>query len=132
MPRAAGPGWRGAFYSKETGHTEFDSFVRGYAGHAGLRLLRLLRVQAYDGNRWPRTDNVVASGIYDTELEQRAVFGEVGFDVTENFTITAGGRWFEYDRKFDLHQESPAGFSGVLVHRRDTRRHGRQRIGRAS
>ena len=37
-------------------------------------------------------------GIYDTELEQRAVFGEVGFDVTENFTITAGGRWFEYDR----------------------------------
>ena len=57
-------------------------------------------------------------GVYDTELEQRAVFGEVGFDVTENFTITAGGRWFEYDRKFELHQESPVGFERLLPHRR--------------
>ncbi len=44
-----------------------------------------------------------------------AIFGEVGFDVTENFTITAGGRWFEYDRTFNLHQESPAGFSGFSL-----------------
>ena len=34
------------------------------------------------------------------------MFGELGFDVTENFTITAGGRWFDYDRKFALHQEA--------------------------
>ena len=38
-------------------------------------------------------------GVYDPELEQQAVFGELGFDVTENFTITAGGRWFDYDRR---------------------------------
>jgi hypothetical protein len=44
-----------------------------------------------------------------TELEQRAVFGEVGFDFTDKFTVTAGGRWFEYDRVFDLHQEAPSG-----------------------
>ncbi len=43
------------------------------------------------------------------------MFGEIGFDVTENFTITAGGRWFEYERTFKLHQESPAGFSGCTT-----------------
>ncbi len=42
------------------------------------------------------------------------MFGEIGFDVTENFTITAGGRWFEYDREFNLHQEAPTGFTGVI------------------
>ena len=43
------------------------------------------------------------------------MFGEIGFDITENFTITAGGRWFEYDRTFNLHQEAPAGFSGFSL-----------------
>src|SRR4029453_17442475 len=36
------------------------------------------------------------------------------FDVTENFTITAGGRWFDYERKFNLHQEAPEGFTGEI------------------
>ena len=40
------------------------------------------------------------------------MFGEIGFDVTENFTITAGGRWFEYEDFFRLHQEHPIGFTG--------------------
>ena len=44
-----------------------------------------------------------------------AVFGELSFDVTENFTITAGGRWFDYDRKFGQIQESPEGFTGATL-----------------
>lgn len=32
------------------------------------------------------------------ELEERAVFGEVSYDLTEKLTATVGGRYFEYDK----------------------------------
>ncbi len=35
------------------------------------------------------------TGVYHTELKQKAVFGELTFDVTENLSITAGGRWYD-------------------------------------
>mgnify|MGYP006276250157 FL=1 len=41
-------------------------------------------------------------GLYDTEIDQFALFGEATFYVTDNVTITAGGRWYEVDRKEDL------------------------------
>ncbi|HET8691140.1 MAG TPA: TonB-dependent receptor [Steroidobacteraceae bacterium] len=97
----------GAFYSKETGHTEFGSFVRGYADTPSFAYFNYYE-QSLTGNTLPETDQWW-SGIYDTDLKQKAVFGEVGFDVTENFTVTAGGRWFEYDTKYRLRQESPIG-----------------------
>ncbi len=100
----------GAFYSKEKGHTQFDSFVNGYADTPAFAYFAYLEYNFYNGTLAPTDQWWI--GIYDTDLEQRAVFGEVGFDVTENFTITAGGRWFEYDRRFELHQEAPVGFSG--------------------
>jgi outer membrane receptor protein involved in Fe transport len=103
----------GAFYSKETGHTQFDSFVNDYADTPAFAYFSYLQY-AYYGSTLAPTDQWWI-GVYDTDLEQRAVFGEVSFDVTENFTITAGGRWFEYDRKFELHQESPVGFTGFSV-----------------
>ncbi len=43
-------------------------------------------------------------GLYDETIEQFAVFGELNFDLTENFTVTAGGRWFHVDTKFRLVQ----------------------------
>ncbi|MGH8129777.1 MAG: TonB-dependent receptor [Steroidobacteraceae bacterium] len=100
----------GAFYSKEEGHTQFDSFVRGYADTPAFTYISYLEYY-YNGEFLEPTDQWWI-GLYDTELEQRAVFGEVGFDVTENFTITAGARWFEYERFFALHQEAPVGFNG--------------------
>jgi outer membrane receptor protein involved in Fe transport len=103
----------GAFYSKEESHTQFDSFVQGYADTPAFQYFAYLQY-AYYGSTLAPTDQWWI-GIYDTELEQRAVFGEVAFDLTENFTITAGGRWFEYDRKFRLHQESPLGFTGFSL-----------------
>ena len=41
------------------------------------------------------------TGVYDSTLTQKALFGEVGFDLTDNFNITVGGRWFdiEVDRR---------------------------------
>ena len=43
-------------------------------------------------------------GTYDETIDQFAIFGEMSFDFTENFTITAGGRWFRVDREFHLVQ----------------------------
>ncbi|MGH8251116.1 MAG: TonB-dependent receptor [Steroidobacteraceae bacterium] len=103
----------GAFYSEEKGHTEFDSFIRDYADTPAFAYFSYYE-QNLSGNPLAPTDNWFL-GRYDTDLEQRAVFGELGFELTENFTITAGGRWFEYDRLFALHQESPAGFSGATL-----------------
>ena len=107
-------GWlAGAFYSKETGHTEFDSYVRGYENTPAFAYFAYLQYNVYDSTLAPTQTWFL--GRYDTELEQTAVFGELSFDVTENFTITAGGRWFEYKRKFAQHQESPEGFSGYSL-----------------
>ncbi len=107
-------GWLvGAFYSKETSHTEFDSYVRDYQDTPAFEYFYYIEYNQFnrilpDTERW-------FLGRYDTELEQTAVFGELSFDVTENFTITAGARYFDYQRKFGLHQESPEGFSGSTL-----------------
>jgi outer membrane receptor protein involved in Fe transport len=98
----------GAFYSKETGHTEFKSFARGYADSPSFAYFNYYEVNYLSGNPLTGTDQWWL-GVYDTETEQRALFGEVSFDVTEDFTITAGGRWFEYDTKYRLQQQSPPG-----------------------
>lgn len=101
----------GAFYSKEVGHTEFNSYVRGYADTPSFAYFNYYE-QNLTGNSLVGTDKWW-EGIYDTDLKQKALFGEAGFDVTENFTITAGGRWFEYDRKYRLQQHAPPGFTGA-------------------
>ena len=104
-------GWlAGAFYSKEKAHTEFDSYVRGYQDTPSFAYFSDYEANL-SGSPLAPTE-VWFLGRYDTELDQVAVFGELSFDVTENFTITAGGRWFDYDRKFAQHQEQPEGFSG--------------------
>ena len=43
-------------------------------------------------------------GAYDQTIDQFAIFGEMSFDFTENFTITAGGRWFRVERESHLVQ----------------------------
>ncbi len=100
----------GAFYSEEKQHTEFDSFVRGYADTPAFEYFSYYEFNL-TGNTLEPTERWFV-GRYDTELEQVAVFGELGYDLTENFTITAGGRWFDYDRTFVQIQQSPEGFSG--------------------
>ena len=54
-------------------------------------------------NSWEANNNWFF-GTYDETIEQFAIFGEMSFDFTENFTITAGGRWFRVDREFHLVQ----------------------------
>jgi iron complex outermembrane recepter protein len=105
-------GWIvGAFYSKEDGKTAFDSYVRGYETTPSFQYFDTYE-QNLTGNTLTGSDRWF-SGRYDTELDQVAVFGELSFDVTEHFKITAGGRYFDYDRKFAQTQEQPPGFTGA-------------------
>ena len=47
---------------------------------------------------------------YDRTVKQKAIFGELTFDLTEQWSVTGGARWFEYERSgFELRQ-SPFGF----------------------
>jgi outer membrane receptor protein involved in Fe transport len=98
----------GAFYSEEKGKTAFDSFIRDYQDTPSFAYFNYLNYYQ-TGNFLAPTERWFI-GRYDTELEQVAVFGELSFDITENFTITAGGRWFDYERKFAQIQDQPEGF----------------------
>ncbi|MET0535644.1 MAG: TonB-dependent receptor [Steroidobacter sp.] len=57
----------------------------------------------------PRTPRSVATSrnINDT-LEQRAVFGEISYDLTSALTLTAGGRYFDYEKS--ITGETTVGF----------------------
>ena len=38
------------------------------------------------------------AGPDDTDIKQKALFGEVSYDISEQLKLTLGGRWFDYDR----------------------------------
>jgi outer membrane receptor protein involved in Fe transport len=44
------------------------------------------------------------TGIYESELTSMALFGEVQFNVTDNFSITVGGRWYDIETERTLVQ----------------------------
>ena len=100
----------GAFYNKnEEPRTPFKSQVTGqgdnctvyYAaapGCSGAFSYLSYGHYAYFGTFSKPSDNWW-TGIYEDELKSTALFGEVQFNITENFSITAGGRWYEIDTK---------------------------------
>lgn len=44
-----------------------------------------------------KTDNWF-SGYYDEQFDEKAIFGEIGFDITDRLALTVGARWFEYNQ----------------------------------
>ena len=46
---------------------------------------------------------------YRKTIKQKAVFGELTYNVTDNWSVTAGTRWFEYDRNEEDIYEVPEG-----------------------
>jgi len=109
----------GIFYNKESGHTTFDAFMRGYDQTNSFQYYSYYEV-GLSGQPLDPTE-VWFLGIYDTSLEEGAVFGEVGYDLTDHFTVTAGGRWFQYDETFSLIQNQPTDFSGYTLLDRETK-----------
>jgi len=55
------------------------------------------------------------TGTYDTELDQWAVFGEIGFEFTDNFSITLGGRFYDIENDYTVVQAFFQGFSGGII-----------------
>lgn len=97
----------GFFYNKSD---ESALFTSGNEGFAGSPAFYYLAYNPYNPSlnglppgSWGPTNNWFF-GVYDSEVEQTAVFGEVTFDVTERFSITAGGRYFNTKRDVELFQ----------------------------
>jgi outer membrane receptor protein involved in Fe transport len=98
----------GAFYNKnESPKSPFHSTVIGqgdncndyYAAAPGctgaFTYLSYLHYY-YFGTLSKPSDNWW-TGIYESELTSTAIFGEAQFNLTENFFITVGGRWYDID-----------------------------------
>lgn len=44
-----------------------------------------------------RPDALEYYAIADSEFVETALFGEIGYDITDAWSVTVGGRWFEYE-----------------------------------
>jgi len=105
----------GAFYNKtESPPTAFTSNVRGqgdnctdyYAAAAGCTnaFTYLSYLHYYYFGTFSKPSDNWWTGIYENELKSTALFGEWTFNVTDYFSITLGGRWYEIDTKRSLIQ----------------------------
>lgn len=96
----------GFFYNKVESHTLFYSGNTAFDTSPAFAYLNYLAYY-YDPSfpvPAPPSGGNWFTGVYDSNLEQMAVFGEVGFEVTENFNISAGGRFFDIETDRTLRQ----------------------------
>ena len=114
----------GAFYNKnKSPKTSFTSNVAGmgancnehYAAAPGcsgaFSYLSYLHY-AYFGTFSKPSDNWW-TGIYESELTSKALFGEATFNLTDRFSVTVGGRWYDISTDRTLTQ-------GALIEPRGT------------
>ncbi len=97
----------GFFYNKSESDVSLRSDVRGftntdYYANLGYYALNYLANSPYYNPNFETFHNQRSNnwffGVYDTELEQTALFGEITFEATDDLSITAGGRWFDYEQ----------------------------------
>jgi len=73
----------GAFYNKlETVNTSSE-FTPGFPEFIGVN----------------RPDNLEFFSVGTAEITEQAVFGEIGFDITDKWQVTLGGRYYDFDTK---------------------------------
>ena len=53
--------------------------------------------------------NTIYAQWFDRTVTQTAVFGEISYKLTEPWTVTAGGRWFNYKRDVSQNYDTPLG-----------------------
>ncbi len=71
----------GAFYNKFETVGSSSEFTPGYAAFAGF----------------DRPDDLEYFAAGTEQVEEQAIFGEIGFDITDRWQITLGARYYEYD-----------------------------------
>src|SRR6056297_1545658 len=100
--------WRGIVGLFYQSLEESEVFNAGAENFAGSPAFYYLAYNYYNPSlnglppgSWDLSDNFFF-GLYDTEIDQFALFGEATFYLTDNLTVTAGGRWYQVDRKEGL------------------------------
>ena len=100
--RAASSGWPGLFYEDVYDWWDYGTEL------PGLQTTRAWAyAQYYACNaavcrvRRPVPDaptDIYYQNIFDKSIKQKAVFGELTYELTDKWSVTGGARWFEYDR----------------------------------
>ncbi len=97
----------GFFYNKSEGEALFTSGNEQFAGSPGFYYLAYNpynpSLNGLPPGSWGPSNNWFF-GVYDSTIEQTAVFGEATFDLNERFSITAGGRFFNTKRDVSIFQ----------------------------
>ena len=103
----------GAFYNKREVEELFISNVEGLTGTDAFYYINYAGYYFYgvplktESNNW-------FSGFYESSLEQYAIFGEATVNLTENFSVTAGGRWYDIDNDYINTQGALVGLNGGI------------------
>lgn len=73
----------GAFYNKNSYNALSSEFTPGYVEDFGLPLPTSGALEYFEADR--------------TRLEEKAIFGEIGYDITDAWDVTVGARFYDYD-----------------------------------
>lgn len=103
----------GGFYSKSEVEELFIANVQGLTGTAAFQYLNYAGNDFYNVPLKTQSNNWF-SGTYDTEFEQYALFGEISVNLTENFSVTAGGRFYGLDRDYTVTSGTLVGLNGGI------------------
>ncbi|MEM1175189.1 MAG: TonB-dependent receptor [Pseudomonadota bacterium] len=103
----------GAFYSQREVDEVFIANIQGLTGTAAFDYINYAAYSFYGVTPNPSSDNWF-SGFYTSELKQWAIFGEATVDVTENLSITAGGRFYNIENDYLNQRAQLVGQSGGI------------------
>jgi iron complex outermembrane recepter protein len=56
----------------------------------------------------------------DRTFEEKALFGELGYEITDRWQVTVGARWFDYDDELSLVTQFPIFSPDILVDENET------------
>ena len=54
-----------------------------------------------------RPDSLEYIAHEEDDLTEKAAFGEIGYDITDKWQVTVGGRWYQYDLSIDSFYDTP-------------------------
>jgi iron complex outermembrane receptor protein len=89
----------GGFYNKLENVSSSSEFTPGYAEFAGF----------------DRPDNLEYFSAGADEIVEQAIFGEVGYEITDKWQVTIGGRYYKYDIKTQSTVDFPLFDSGFIA-----------------